>query len=482
MQTEAIQRNLVNPKEIFREVTTDSEQGMPTEIDPDQALSMELDTSELEDSAKGIIESCSLNNTAELLEGMRKDFMSSGYSIDDWPRILPLAKRIASTCFSDAERDGRITRRNGWPPATPLSVEECMVARTSPDLLVEDYLSEDVSLLIGAGGNGKTTLMLYEAICIAGGSELLYGRRILKSGPVIIVTAEDSREHIAARLRELIFDNGLLSKQKEILENIHVVDVGGLNRRLTAIEGDLIVPAHDLDPFCASLGRRKPVLVIFDPAVSFGVGESRVNDSEQGLINAARRIRNSVGCCVRFIHHTGKQNARDGKVDQYAGRGGSAFADGARMVHVLTRLNNKDWFKATGQTLRDDESGLRLVFAKLSFAPQQQDIYIRRKRYTFTVVEKAFEDVHNLPTMIYDFVSEEFSKNVLHNLSSLERASKSFLVSRAVVREVVIELRNVGSLEDRRKPGSNGNARYLHPVRLPDALLRSNDAESIVTE
>ena len=482
MPSETIQRTCINPKEFFREAPTEDKQAIQTLIDPDQALSMELDTSELEESAKGIIEARVLNNTAELLEGMRRDFMSSGYSIDDWLRLLPLAQRISSTCFSDAERDGLITRRNGWPPATPLSVEECMAARTSPDLLVEDYLSEDVSLLIGAGGNGKTTLMLYEAICIAGGSELLYGRRILKSGPVIIVTAEDSREHIAARLRELIFDNGLLSKQKEILENIHVVDVGGLNRRLTAIEGDLIVPAHDLDPFCASLGRWKPVLVIFDPAVSFGVGESRVNDSEQGLINAARRIRNSVGCCVRFIHHTGKQNARDGKVDQYAGRGGSAFSDGARMVHVLTRLSNVDWVKATGQTLRDDESGLRLVFAKLSFAPQQQDLYIRRKRYTFTMVEKASQDVHNLPTMIYDFVCADYARNVLHNLSSLERASASFLVSRAAVREVVIELRDVGSLEDRRKPKSNGNSRYLHPVKPPSDPLAAIDTEYSATK
>jgi RecA-family ATPase len=40
-------------------------------------------------------------------------------------------------------------------------------------------------------------------------------------------------------------------------------------------------------------------------------------------------------CCVRYIHHSGKQNGRDKATDQYAGRGGSAFADGCRMVHVL---------------------------------------------------------------------------------------------------------------------------------------------------
>jgi hypothetical protein len=36
-----------------------------------------------------------------------------------------------------------------------------------------------------------------------------------------------------------------------------------------------------------------------------------------------------------LICHTGKQGARDGVIDQYAARGGSAPVDGARMVAVL---------------------------------------------------------------------------------------------------------------------------------------------------
>jgi RecA-family ATPase len=90
------------------------------------------------------------------------------------------------------------------------------------------------------------------------------------------------------------------------------------------------------------------VLVTIDPSVSFGVGESGVNDPEQGLIEAGRRLRKTLNCRVRFIHHTGKQVARDQIKDQYAGRGGSAFADGARMVHVLQPLNAAEWHKAAG--------------------------------------------------------------------------------------------------------------------------------------
>lgn len=78
-----------------------------------------------------------------------------------------------------------------------------------------------------------------------------------------------------------------------------------------------------------------PVMVGFDPAISFGAGERIVNDNEQSLVLAARRIVRGLGCCVRLIAHTGKENARSGTLDQYASRGGSALADGTRMVAVL---------------------------------------------------------------------------------------------------------------------------------------------------
>lgn len=82
-----------------------------------------------------------------------------------------------------------------------------------------------------------------------------------------------------------------------------------------------------------------PVLVGFDPSVSFGAGERLVNDNEQSLILAGRRIVRGLGCCVRFICHSGKENARNGSIDQYSARGGSALADGARMVTVLREWN-----------------------------------------------------------------------------------------------------------------------------------------------
>lgn len=77
------------------------------------------------------------------------------------------------------------------------------------------------------------------------------------------------------------------------------------------------------------------------------------NDAEQGLIEAGCRLRNALGACILFVHHTGKQVAREEVMDQYAGRGGSALADGSRMVHVLYSLTADEWRTKTGNNLQD---------------------------------------------------------------------------------------------------------------------------------
>ena len=76
-------------------------------------------------------------------------------------------------------------------------------------------------------------------------------------------------------------------------------------------------------------------LATFDPAVFFRAGERFINDGEASLMQAARRISVGLGdAATGFIHHVSKVVAREGLVDQHAGRGGSAFADNSRGLLV----------------------------------------------------------------------------------------------------------------------------------------------------
>jgi RecA-family ATPase len=357
---------------------------------------------------------------------------------------------------------------------TRIAMDEFRAARASPECFVEELIYADLRSFIGAGGYGKTTLLLFELACLAGGADSLWGRKILRHGPCVLFTAEDPREFLIARLRRIVEDNGMIGRLPAILKNLLICDVSGSGLRLTTIENEMVAVSDNIDQFMEWLSDISPIVTVFDPLVSFGVGESRVNDAEQGLINAARRIRNSVGGCVTFVHHTGKQNARDGAADQYAGRGGSALSDGCRMVNVLNTVASEDWRRLTGYALDDGEVGLRMTIAKASYAqPRQKDILILRRGFHL----KSVEPLTGLHPETFNALADEKVLAFLRALvaegqrptrNALERdcGAKTLGLSRDKLRASLDRLIAAGRIErvSVLKQGRGGAREYLRPV------------------
>lgn len=94
---------------------------------------------------------------------------------------------------------------------------------------------------------------------------------------------------------------------------------------------------------------------------------------------AARKFSEQFGCAAGFVHHTGKQAARDGTTDAYAGRGGSAFADNSRAMWVMTTAIDPK--KPPSDDLMEScESLSRVVIAKQSYAKREEaPLYIGRE-------------------------------------------------------------------------------------------------------
>ena len=276
-------------------------------------------------------------------------------------------------------------RAPGMPPLFRGTTEaDCSRAVLHPRCIVENLLYADLAQLCAPGGTGKTTLLIYEAVHIAIGRDL-WGCRVLNPGKTLFITAEDSEELFTARLREVIAAMNLSAHERRVaLDSIMIWDVSGELTRLAEIDpGGNIVLTGLADSIVDTYREDGLAQVVFDPAVSFGPGERLVNDAEQSVVVACRRIKRGLDCAVRLCHHTGKMNARNGTIDQYSGRGGSAFADGCRMVTVFasaadTQLNPPDGFE-----LFPGDSGFVMARAKLSYAPPQPNIWIRRRGWSF---------------------------------------------------------------------------------------------------
>lgn len=351
----------------------------------------------------------------------------------------------------------------------PISETEWWAARASQPPVVDRWFYEDVGCFVAPGGTGKTTLLLFQVIHIVLGLPL-FGHEVRNTGPVVILTAEDSRDTLVARLRYMCKELGLTDEQvRSVREDVHITDVSGRGIKLTVVEKDVVMPSRTLDRLIVQIGTLNPSLVIIDPMVSFGVGESRINDAEQGLVDAARRVRNAARCAVLYVHHTGKENARARTTDQYSGRGGSALADGSRMVHVLQRLSDEEWTTATGDVLEEGDTAFVLARPKMTWCPPQPDVFLKRRSYLFEQYDSVGQTAGAMRVnqiqddKLWQFLRDQLVAGIKHTQNSLEDAQ---VMPQKATRQAVKRLLKDGrvSKEDLGTGGRGGAHHYLRPI------------------
>lgn len=372
------------------------------------------------------------------------------------------------------EMDRREERANPIALGEPITEHEWSTAQSKPRTVIDKWFYADVGAFIAPGGTGKTTLLLFQLIHLILGIDL-FGFEVRSPGPVIILTAEDSRETLVARLRFMCHQMGLTEGEKrQIREDMIITDVSGRGIKLTAVEKDVVMPSKQLDRLIVEIGLRCPSLVVIDPMVSFGIGESRINDAEQGLIEAGRRIRNAVGCGVIYVHHTGKANAREESLDQYSGRGGSALADGARMVHVLQRLSPGDWTTKTGDALGPSDTGFVLARPKMTWCEPQPHIYLKRQGFIFERFaavdpsDGASALMQKQAEVVLQFLKDEYLNGRKHTGRTLEAVSP---IQQKQTRLTLQRLLADGLVvsEKLQHHGRGGAHTFLRPADMPVA-------------
>jgi hypothetical protein len=360
------------------------------------------------------------------------------------------------------------------PPFSAFTRQELDAARLNPTCIVDRYLYADLALVCAAGGTGKTTTLIYEAVCIAL-NRPVWGLEVRKAGATLFITAEDSRELFAARLREIMTAMDLTPAEWDLaMSRIGVWDVSGELVRLAELtQGGNIELTPLADAIVDTYQDAGLVQVVFDPAVSFGPGERIVNDGEQAIVTACRRIIRGLGCCVRIIHHTGKANARNGAMDQYASRGGTALPDGSRMVTVLSSVNDggaAGHVPPDGWTLMPGDSGFILARAKLSYAPPQPLIWVKRQGHRFehfTEIKRTKSQVLDAHAeKLFEFIERELAAGRKHTRNTLDSQADSIPLSRSQLRSALDRLEAAGRVYHEQLPEGERRGKrqaYLKP-------------------
>lgn len=371
-----------------------------------------------------------LNYLADIIKqgSARRNLLSMVGRVQAAIRCGEDPSEISAALRRDLEQSDPIDGSDKPPAVSELAIstKELNHARLTPKCIVRDYLFADVATLSAPGGTGKTTLVLYELVCISL-ARPVHGLDVLSPGWCLLATAEDRREQLIARLREICKAMNLTDDEMAlIMSRVLFWDVSGrMVKLITSNQGGITLTSL-ADDIVRRYRKSPPVLVVFDPVVSFGVSEAMVNDNEQAIITACRRIVRGLDCCVRLVAHTGKASAREATLDQYSSRGGSALSDGARMVAVLQAWKPGNGLRLPpGLHLSDGSSVTILARPKLSYAPPNPPLlWIIREGYrfeAFTDFQASQEDRETaIKDQVLSFLAAEVKRGVRHNKTSLE--------------------------------------------------------------
>jgi hypothetical protein len=410
------------------------------------------------------------------------------------PILRPSVKQAA------ADEDAKPTNYLIGPEAALPTRDELLGPPYQPPMIVEGYLQQDAGGVVAPGETGKSTLMIYEAVHVILGRDL-YGKKIARAGAALYITAEDERAAVMGRLNDICRALELSEKeQRKVLKGFYTEDVSARPAKL--VEGDRFGVRRTAfaDEIIAKYKDSKLAVVVLDPTSLLGPGEQCGNDGMAELMRTARMLSQGLGAAVRVVHHVSQAVARSDTWDQYAGRGGTAFADNSRSQHQIVKLTGRK-LKHEGSeymlpaTVTDDalagERGMRVLaifLHKLSYGVRDPaPIILVRNRFAFMHVPVERTDrspmadairLENDREKVLGFIVERFGAGIKVNRRDLDSHAAELGMIRDELRDACASLLGMGLLVERPLPAnerSTKRTKYLAPAGEPNL---ANCAES----
>lgn len=245
-----------------------------------------------------------------------------------------------------------------WTPK-PFTLGEIMdMTSLKRPQLFKDWSSRDIQITTADGGTGKTTLKLFESVCLALGHPFL-GFECIKKGKTLFITGEDTARKLGSMIGRICRDM-MLSKEEmqQVVSNILVKKDTDLclivKNKQNFLEPDL----NSLAKVIEAAKEIQADMIVFDPISSFWGSEAALNDMAKAVSKWMMRLTSETDACVEMINHMGKQSSAQKDMSQFAGRGGTGLPSHARVSRVLRNVDEEEYQKMTGKVLEPDESAM----------------------------------------------------------------------------------------------------------------------------
>lgn len=199
-----------------------------------------------------------------------------------------------------------------------------------------------VSCTLAAGGVGKSTLLLGDALAMATGRALL-GHVPQEPLRVWVWNGEDPREELERRIAAIFLHYGI--SPEEIGDRLFL-DSG---RELEIVLADMgrsgvRIATPVVDAVRDAISAQKIDALIIDPFVS----SHRVTENDNGAIDAVAKtwakIADATGCAIELVHHVRKTGGAE--ITAEDGRGAVSLIAAARSVRLLNVMTEDEAAKA----------------------------------------------------------------------------------------------------------------------------------------
>lgn len=220
-----------------------------------------------------------------------------------------------------------------WPSPFNMFDEAAIEARQW--LYGRHYLRRFVSVLASAGGVGKTSMQIVEALAMVTGRPLL-GEEVHAPCKVWLINLEDPMDEMQRRILAAMNFYGI--KPEEVRGRLFV-DAGrefSLTFAVQTREG--VTPNKKLVEY---LIKRIPELDIGAVFIDPFVGAHMINENDNMAVNAVfaeiRKVADLTNCAFGLVHHIRKGNGEEATIDSVRGAGSLiSAARAARIVNKVT--------------------------------------------------------------------------------------------------------------------------------------------------
>lgn len=270
------------------------------------------------------------------------------------------ANDVAVTFGLDAVRDAFRQRRSTLPPSAPYdddpyaSGEPSAPAKMAATPFVwrdertieprrwlygKHLLRKFLSVDVAAGGIGKSSVKVVEALAMTSGRALL--RKDVPEGPlrVWLYNLEDPHEETERRLHAALNHYGMCPT--DVGDRLYV-DSGRDQPVMLAEEtpngARIVKPVSDA--IIATLKERQIDVLILDPFVSSHAVSENDNRSIDMVAKEWARIADICNCSINLVHHVRKTNGTEATAD--SARGASSLIGAARSVVVYNRMTKEE--------------------------------------------------------------------------------------------------------------------------------------------